>query len=123
MKKDLKNPSNKLSMGFGFVRYKYKKDAERALKELQYTSLDGKSLELKRSERTLQYVCLIKNSNINNNNEKLHSIIKIKFLFIYRSDVKTIRKSAKITEQTGTKILVRNLPFQANADEVKDLFK
>jgi multiple RNA-binding domain-containing protein 1 len=41
-------------MGYGFVRYKLKIDAERALKELQMRSLDGKSLELKRSERTLQ---------------------------------------------------------------------
>lgn len=41
----------------------------------------------------------------------------------FRSDVKVVKKSANITEQTGTKILVRNVPFQANADEVKDLFK
>lgn len=54
MKKDPKNPGQKLSMGYGFVRYKLKIDAERALKELQMRSLDGKSLELKRSERTLQ---------------------------------------------------------------------
>ncbi|XP_011500758.1 PREDICTED: probable RNA-binding protein 19 [Ceratosolen solmsi marchali] len=93
MKKDPNNPGKKLSMGYGFVRYKLKVDAERALKELQMRSLDGKSLELKRSERTLQ------------------------------TDVKTTRKSTKITEQTGTKILIRNIPFQANADEVKDLFK
>lgn len=54
MKKDPKNAGNKLSMGYGFVRYKLKSDAERALKELQNASLDGKTLELKRSERTLQ---------------------------------------------------------------------
>ncbi|KAJ8675478.1 hypothetical protein QAD02_011264 [Eretmocerus hayati] len=92
-KKDPKNPGNKLSMGFGFVRYKFKSDADKALKTLQMTSLDGKTLELKRSERTLQ------------------------------SDVKASRKTTKITEQTGTKILVRNIPFQANADEIRDLFK
>lgn len=52
-KKDPENPANKLSMGYGFVRYKRKHDADRALKTLQMSVLDGKSLELKRSERTL----------------------------------------------------------------------
>lgn len=55
MKKDPKNPGAKLSMGYGFVRYKRKADADRALKVLQMTVLDGKTLELKRSERTLTY--------------------------------------------------------------------
>ena len=41
-------------MGYGFVRYKFKADAEKALKQLQMTTYDGKTLELKRSERTLQ---------------------------------------------------------------------
>ncbi|XP_011707026.1 PREDICTED: probable RNA-binding protein 19, partial [Wasmannia auropunctata] len=80
-------------MGYGFVRYKRKHDADRALKTLQMSVLDGKSLELKRSERTLM------------------------------SDVKTARKKTKITEQTGTKILVRNIPFQATAQEMTELFK
>ncbi|EZA55442.1 hypothetical protein DMN91_001735 [Ooceraea biroi] len=92
-KKDPENPSNKLSMGYGFVRYKRKVDADRALKTLQMSVLDGKSLELKRSERTLI------------------------------SDVKTTRKHAKITEQTGTKILVRNIPFEATLQEITELFK
>ncbi|XP_043461012.1 probable RNA-binding protein 19 [Leptopilina heterotoma] len=92
-KKDPKNPSAKLSMGYGFVRYKYKVHAERALKELQMTDLDGKTIELKRSERTLQ------------------------------SDLQVTKKNANITQQTGTKILVRNIPFQANANEVTQLFK
>ncbi|XP_058794674.1 probable RNA-binding protein 19 [Phymastichus coffea] len=93
MKKDPKDPANKLSMGYGFVRYKFKSDMERALKQLQTSTLDGKTLDLKRSERTLQ------------------------------TEVKSQKKTAKITNQTGTKILVRNVPFQANADEIKDLFK
>ncbi|XP_032690910.1 probable RNA-binding protein 19 [Odontomachus brunneus] len=92
-KKDPKNPSNNLPMGYGFVRYKRKHDADRALKTLQMTVLDGKSLELKRSERILT------------------------------SDVKTARKKSKITEQTGTKILVRNVPFQATIQEITELFK
>lgn len=92
-KKDPKNPGAKLSMGYGFVRYKRKTDAERALKSLQMTVLDGKTLELKRSERTLS------------------------------TEVKTAKKTSKVTEQTGTKILIRNVPFQANAEEITELFK
>ncbi|CAD6208393.1 GSCOCG00003399001-RA-CDS [Cotesia congregata] len=92
-KKDPKNPGEKLSMGYGFVRYKYKADADRALKELQMTLLEGKTLELKRSQRTLE------------------------------TDVKTTRKVSKVTEATGTKILIRNIPFQANVNEITELFK
>ncbi|KAG8037374.1 hypothetical protein G9C98_005584 [Cotesia typhae] len=92
-KKDPKNPGEKLSMGYGFVRYKYKADADRALKELQMTLLEGKTLELKRSQRTLE------------------------------TDVKTTRKVSKVTEATGSKILIRNIPFQANVNEITELFK
>ncbi|XP_057325148.1 probable RNA-binding protein 19 [Microplitis mediator] len=92
-KKDPKNPGEKLSMGYGFVRYKYKADADRALKELQMTLLDGKTLELKRSQRTLG------------------------------TDVASTRKVSKVTEATGTKILIKNIPFQANANEITELFK
>lgn len=38
-------------MGYGFVQYYKKEHANEALKNLQVTTLDGKSLELKRSER------------------------------------------------------------------------
>ncbi|KYM94101.1 putative RNA-binding protein 19, partial [Cyphomyrmex costatus] len=92
-KMDPENPARKLSMGYGFIRYKRKFDADRALKTLQMSVLDGKSLELKRSERTLI------------------------------SDVKTARKKSNITEQIGAKILVRNIPFQATIQEVTELFK
>lgn len=50
-KKDPKTPGQFLSMGYGFVQYYKKEDANEALKMLQVTTLDGKSLELKRSER------------------------------------------------------------------------
>lgn len=93
MKKDPKNPGAKLSMGYGFVRYKRKADADRALKVLQMTVLDGKTLELKRSERTLT------------------------------TDVKSAKKTSTVKAQTATKILIRNVPFQATAEEITELFK
>lgn len=51
-------------MGYGFVRYKRKVDADRALKVLQMTVLEGKTLELKRSERTLAYVYKFPTSSV-----------------------------------------------------------
>lgn len=41
-------------MGYGFIRFMLKASADKALKTLQQSVLDEKSLELKRSERTLQ---------------------------------------------------------------------
>lgn len=48
--------TKRLSMGYGFVQYMYKSGIDKALKTLQQSTLDGKSIELKRSERTLAYV-------------------------------------------------------------------
>ncbi|CAH1638281.1 unnamed protein product [Spodoptera littoralis] len=92
-KKDPKNPGQFLSMGYGFVQYYKKEHTNEALKNLQVTTLDGKSLELKRSER-------------GNTNE-----------------VRTSKKSNKDTTQNGTKILVRNVPFQANRNELHEIFR
>ncbi|KAJ8968375.1 hypothetical protein NQ314_002325 [Rhamnusium bicolor] len=91
-KKDKNDPKNVLSMGYGFVRYMHKVSADKALKTLQQSVLDGKSLELKRSERTL------------------------------KNEVQSARKTVNKTKQTGTKILVRNVPFQAKQKEIRELF-
>lgn len=106
-------------MGYGFVRYKRKRDADHALKTLQMTVLDGKSLELKRSERILTYVCRY----FNLVDIRKQRISRCNCVKLSRSDVKTARKKSKITEQTGTKILVRNVPFQATVAEITELFK
>ncbi|XP_065086105.1 probable RNA-binding protein 19 [Ochlerotatus camptorhynchus] len=82
------------SRGYGFIQFKLRKSADTALKNLHSVHIDGRKVELSRSDRTL---------NI---------------------DVGTsARKEAKLKKQTGTKILVRNVPFQANAKEIRDLFK
>ncbi|KAF3425833.1 hypothetical protein E2986_06961 [Frieseomelitta varia] len=105
-KNDSKNPGAKLSMGYGFVRYKKKVDADRALKVLQMTVLEGKTLELKRSERMLTF----------DNDPRLS-------LNVCRTDVKDVKKKSSTTVQTGTKILIRNIPFQATTKEITELFK
>lgn len=51
-KRDPKQPGKALSMGYGFVQFKAPSMVQSALKQLQHSSLDGHTLELKLSERT-----------------------------------------------------------------------
>lgn len=90
-KKDPKKHGNLLSMGYGFVEYKKRADALNALKQLQNTSLEGHTIEIKMSHRTPN-----------------NSVSK--------------RKSSSVTKQNSSKILVRNVPFEASKKEIKELF-
>ncbi|XP_046681092.1 LOW QUALITY PROTEIN: probable RNA-binding protein 19 [Homalodisca vitripennis] len=92
-KKDPSRPGELLSMGFGFVQMTRQAEVNRALKQLQHSTLDDHQLELKRSNRTLQ-----ESADAN-------------------------RKKSNVEKQTGTKILVRNIPFQATQKEVQQLFE
>nr|XP_002128145.1 probable RNA-binding protein 19 [Ciona intestinalis] len=82
-----------LSMGYGFVCYARKKDGQKALKTLQGTMLDEHKLELKMSERK---------TNSNTSAKRRFQLDK---------------------KQASSKILVRNVPFQANSGEIESLFK
>ena len=81
-----------LSMGYGFVTFLLKSSAEKALKTLQLSRLQGHCLELKRSNRA-------------STNKDAQS-----------SDKTDLGK-------TSTKILVRNIPFQAKKEEIAQLFR
>ena len=107
-------------MGYGFVTFKTSAAADSALKTLQHKRLDGHCVELKRSTRAA-----VKGSN--------------------EEEVKTARKKGKsATEQVNhhvtqkncyvltkqmflqgdsTKLVVRNVPFEATAAEVEEVFK
>lgn len=93
-KKDMKNPGSYLSLGYGFVEYYQKASADKALKTLQHTDLDGHTLELKVSHRQTG-----------------------------TTEVKSTKKKSKATKQKTSKILVRNIPFEAKRKEVFELFK
>lgn len=85
-----------LSLGYGFIQFKHKASADKALKNLQYKEIDLHTLELKRSDRTI-------NSMVT---------------------ATSVRKGTKKTDQKeSTKIMVRNIPFQANTGEVRKLFE
>ncbi|KAM7332124.1 hypothetical protein ACRRTK_008832 [Alexandromys fortis] len=81
-----------LSMGFGFVEYKKPEQAQKALKQLQGHVVDGHKLEVRISERAT------------------------------KPALTTSRKKQVSKKQTTSKILVRNIPFQANQREIRELF-
>lgn len=41
----------------------------------------------------------------------------------FRNELITTRKTSKSLGQEGTKILVRNVPFQANKNELNEIFR
>ncbi|GAB5591932.1 Multiple RNA-binding domain-containing protein 1 [Umbelopsis nana] len=91
VKDDPKHPSKKLSMGFGFVEYDTKQNAEKAMKAMQGYNLDGHSLQIKFSHRK------------SNSNE-------------------TTKPGAAKATGNGTKLIVRNVPFEATKKDLRELF-
>ncbi|XP_030593757.1 putative RNA-binding protein 19 [Archocentrus centrarchus] len=81
-----------LSMGYGFVQYQTAEAAQKALRQLQHCKVDDHQLELKISEKATR-----------------------------TADVSRKKKQAE-KKQTGSKILVRNVPFQATVREIRELF-
>ncbi|XP_020803805.1 probable RNA-binding protein 19 [Drosophila serrata] len=94
-RKDPENPRQLNSLGYGFIQFKKSAVAEHALKNMQLTHIDGNPVELKRSDRVLKS----------------------------QDQAGAQRRLAAQKMQTGTKILVRNIPFQAQYREVRDIFK
>ncbi|TMS39135.1 hypothetical protein L596_005708 [Steinernema carpocapsae] len=93
MKKDVKYPEKMLSMGFGFVQFYTKADAEAALRQCQGELIDGHAVELKLSHRE------------------------------QHQEENAKRKGVSNLEQGDcTNIIVRNIPFQATKKEITQLF-
>ncbi|KAI9489053.1 hypothetical protein BDB00DRAFT_962913 [Zychaea mexicana] len=87
VKPDAKNPGKTLSMGFGFIEFKTKEFAEKALRAMQGYTLDGHVLQLK---------------------------------FSNASASATSTKTEKKPETT--KLMVRNIPFEATKKDLQELF-
>ena len=92
-KKDLKKPGSFLSMGYGFVTFYNKEVADKALKTRQHSKLEDHQLELKISNRDA----------------------------VVKQPLRQ-KKKQEIKKQKTTKILVRNIPFEAKHKEVQELF-
>lgn len=89
-----KDKAGKLSsLGYGFVQYKTPKAAQKAMRQLQHCTVDEHQLELKISEREVK-------SGV--------------------AEPKRKKQTAK--KQRTSKILVRNIPFQATNRELRELF-
>jgi len=89
-----------LSMGYGFVKFKKAAHAKEALKTLQDFCLDGHNLELKFSNRVFGNSS---GQSSNNNNKK--SALN------------------KQNRTKSSKLLIRNIPFEAKVKEIEELFK
>ena len=53
----------------------------------------------------------------------LHIIIHVFFVFFCFSAPKASRKRAADKEQVTSKIIVRNIPFESNEKEIRELFR
>lgn len=84
-----------IHLGYGFIQYKLLSAADKALKMLQHKEIDGHKIELKRSDRTINLPTALLRKSVNKADEQRNS----------------------------TKIMVRNIPFQANMAEVRLLFQ
>ncbi|RKF78356.1 Multiple RNA-binding domain-containing protein 1 [Golovinomyces cichoracearum] len=92
-KPDPKKPGQVLSMGFGFLEFKSKGEAESALKAMDGFNLDGHNLVIKISHKGLDAA-----------EER-------------RNEDRMKKESAK-----RTKIIIKNLPFEATKKDVRNLF-
>jgi multiple RNA-binding domain-containing protein 1 len=92
-KPDPKNPGNTLSMGFGFVEFRTKEQAAIAMAALNGHTLDGHQLAIKASHKGLDAV----------------------------EERKKDEKNKKAA-MGRTKLIVKNLPFEATKKDVMSLF-
>lgn len=97
-KRDPSRAGQSLSMGYGFLEFQHAKKAAKALKELQHCFLDGHKLELKMAQHA--------------RSDKPAA-----------AEVGAAKKPVKVEpEKTGSKICVRNIPFQATEREISEIF-
>lgn len=92
-KADPKKPGQTLSMGFGFVEFRSKAQAQEGLKALDGYVLDGHTLTVKASHRGLD-----------------------------AAEERRRDDQARKAASKRTKIIIKNLPFQATKKDVRALF-
>ncbi|KAJ3410073.1 hypothetical protein HDV05_004118 [Chytridiales sp. JEL 0842] len=107
MKPDTKNakklppgtPAPMLSMGFGFIEFESKEAAVKAMKSMQGFKLDGHELSLKFSNAAAKSTQSSSTSSASNK-----------------------KRGPEEVKVTGTKLIIRNIPFEASKKEVRQLF-
>ena len=92
-KPDLKKPGQYLSLGFGFIEFRTKQDAQSAQRAMDNYNLDGHDLLIRPSHKAIDAAEERRNEDRR-------------------------RKEAS----HGTKIIIKNLPFEASKKDVRSLF-
>ncbi|EEQ86304.1 pre-rRNA processing protein Mrd1 [Blastomyces dermatitidis ER-3] len=92
-KTDPKRPGETLSMGFGFVEFRSSAQARAALAAMQGYKLDQHELVIKASHKAVD-----------------------------AAEERRRQDNAKKLAMRGTKILIKNLPFQATKKDIRNLF-
>lgn len=92
-KPDPHNPGKSLSMGFGFVEFNSSQTAQIALEAMQGYLLDGHSLQIKISTQETN-----------------------------PGELRRLKDLANEASKQGTKIIIKNLPFEATKSDVRKLF-
>ncbi|OJD26505.1 hypothetical protein ACJ73_02117 [Blastomyces percursus] len=92
-KTDPKRPGETLSMGFGFVEFRSSAQARAALTTMQGYKLDQHELVIKASHKAVD-----------------------------AAEERRRQDNAKKLAMRGTKILIKNLPFQATKKDIRNLF-
>ena len=95
-----KSSEGLLSMGYGFIQFYYSKHTKECIKQMQNSILHEHKLELKLSNRT--------------------TISKLSHLKVVEQKFKTKNEKQK---QTGTKICVKNIPFEATVKDIHKIFR
>ena len=93
MKPNPKNPEQSLSMGFGFLEFRSKQQAHAALAAMDGYKLDGHELLLKASHKSLD-----------------------------AAEERRKEDQAKKMMGRKTKIIIKNLPFEATKKDIRSLF-
>jgi len=92
-KTDLKHPGQLLSMGFGFLEFKTKEQAKAALTAMDGYNLDGHQLLIRASHKGKD-----------------------------AAEERRKEDSAKRSKNRSTKIIIKNLPFEASKKDISTLF-
>ena len=98
-----------LSMGYGFVEFRSKADATKVLAQMQGATLDGHALEVKLSSRGAP------NAAGGSGAATKHSATPA-------ADAAAAAGSAGSVGVPSSKLLVKNVPFETTARELRDLF-
>jgi multiple RNA-binding domain-containing protein 1 len=93
-KPNLKEPGRTLSMGFGFLEFRSKEQAKAALAAMDGQTLDGHALVIKASHKGLD-----------------------------AAEERRKEDQAKKNRDRKSKLIIKNLPFEATKKDVQNLFK